>query len=387
MSPPTEPDLLRCALPAPDPDHVADLRKPFRWHAALEGLRLARKKPKFAGPTLAKWFREQRSMGSRDRRVVQRAIYGIIRQELLFLRAGARGDEDQLEHWCAVLEGERFAHLENGTPAEDFATALSLGYRIASEWLDALGPVEAARFAQLQTHRAPLMVRANLLRCTRDELQARLKEEGVETTPCAIAAHGLELQERANVQALASFREGWMEVQDGSSQAFVDALPLTAGQTAFDLCAGAGGKSLALAAQGLDVWANDIRPKALSELRRRAERAGAGVTMGEPEDQVDIAIVDAPCSGTGRLRREPTLRWGLEQDSLLDVQAELLSDAATWVRPGGHLAYATCSLLAAENDPALPEEMAEWPLVEARMIWPQEHGTDGFGWRIWRCPE
>ena len=381
---PASPDLLRCALPAPHPERVAGVRKPFRWHTILDGLGVARKNPAYAGPTLSRWFREQRKIGSRDRKVIQAAIYNIIRHELLFLRAGARTDAELLEMLCRVMEGDRLPEVQGTSPVEDYATALSLGYRIASEWMEVLGPEEAAAWGKVQAGRAPVTLRANRLRCTREQLRERLAQEGVETTENPLHEDALDLVKRTNLPGLASFKEGWLEVQDASSQAFVGALPLEPGQTVFDLCAGAGGKSLALAARGAVVSADDVRSGALRELQRRATRAGAPVHIGQPEDQVDLVVVDAPCSGTGRLRREPTLRWGLEQDRLLQVQAELLSDAATWVRPGGHLAYATCSLLRRENDPALPEEMHGWELVDVQTLWPHRTGADGFGWRIWQ---
>lgn len=385
-APPVAPDLLRCALPAPHPERVAGIRKPFRWHTILEGLAAARRDPAYAGPTLSKWFRSQRRIGSRDRKVVQGAIYSIIRHELLFLRAGARSDADHLELLCQVLEGGRLEGVASTSPVEDYATALSLGYRIAAEWLEELGAEEAAQWGRVQAERAPVTVRANRLRCTRAELRERLAHEGVESTENRLCEDALDLDKRVNLPGMAAFKEGWLEVQDASSQAFVAALPLEPDQTVFDFCAGAGGKSLALAARGARVFADDVRTKALRELARRAERAGAPVLISTPDDRVDLVVVDAPCSGTGRLRREPTLRWGLEQDRLLPLQASIVEDAATWVRPGGHLAYATCSLLRRENTPTLPEEMAGWELIDAQTLWPHRTGADGFGWRVWRRP-
>ncbi len=377
-------DLLRCALPEPDSARARALAKPFRQQAVLAALSIARSSPRYATPELARFFRKNRSIGSRDRKAVQGAVLDIIRHENLLFRAGARSDDDLLKRWIDVLDGDRLDHLEAGDPTEDYATALSLGYRIAREWLEVLGPQEAAAWGLLQTTRAPTVVRANRLLCSRDDLQARLHDEGVSTVAHPDAADALEVENRLAFTKLASFRDGWFEVQDSSSQRFVDAIPLEPGQRVLDLCAGAGGKSLALAARGARVRAWDIRDDALDELAKRAERAKAPVSIGPPAP-APVVVVDAPCSGTGRLRREPALRWKLEQDALLPEQAELVAEAVELVEPGGILAYATCSLLASENTPPLPSESADaFELIDAQMLWPHRDRSDGFGWRIWR---
>jgi 16S rRNA (cytosine967-C5)-methyltransferase len=315
---------------------------------------------------------------------VQAAVFDIIRHEHLLIRAGARGDEALLARWIDILKGDRLDDLTPGRPAEDFATALSLGYRVAREWLDVLGAPEAAHFARVQACRAPTIIRANRLKCTREQLQVRLHEEGVSTEPDPRAPDALVVENRLPFNRLESFSEGWFEVQDSSSQRFVEAIPLEPGQRVLDVCAGAGGKSLALAARGAKVRAWDIRDDALTELSKRAARAQATISIAPPAP-APVVVVDAPCTGTGRLRREPALRWRLEQDALLQDQHDLLADAAELVEPGGILAWATCSLLAAENDPPLPEALAgEFELLDHQVLWPHRDHCDGFGWRIWR---
>jgi 16S rRNA (cytosine967-C5)-methyltransferase len=377
-------DLLRSALPEPDDARARALAKPFRQQAVLKALATARANPRFATPELSRYFRKNRSLGSRDRKAVQAAVYDIIRHEHLLIRAGARGDADLLQRWLAVLEGDRLPDLTGGDPAEDFATALSLGFRIAREWLDTLGPEEAAQLAQAQATRAPTVIRANRLLCTRDSLRTRLQEESVSTLTSPHAPDALIVENRLPFTRLDSFREGWFEVQDTSSQRFVEAIPLEPGQRVLDLCAGAGGKSLALAALGARVRAWDIRDSVLDELVKRADRASASISVGPPRP-APVVVVDAPCSGTGRLRREPALRWRLEQDAHLPDQWDLVAGAAELVEPGGILAYATCSMLKSENDPPLPEALNdEFELVDHQMLWPHRDHCDGFGWRIWR---
>jgi 16S rRNA (cytosine967-C5)-methyltransferase len=348
---------------------------------ALQALTEARRVPSWATPNLARWFRRTRRLGSKDRRVVAEIVHGVIRHEALLLRAGARSDPDLIRSWADLRAGDRFERLMPATPAEDFSTALSLPLPIAAEWLDALGPVRAAAFGATQAGRAPLSIRANRLRCTREELAKRLQEEGHESQPTPHAPDGLHLTGRMNAGALQSFKDGWFEVQDESSQMAVAALGEVAGIDVLDLCAGAGGKSLALAACGARVRASDIRWGALDELERRAARAGATVDIGPPEP-ADIVFVDAPCTGIGRLWRTPATRWSYSPGAHVQTQRALLDQACDLVRPGGRLIYATCSLLAEENDHGHPGD--GWTSLTSRTLWPHIEGTDGFFWQIWQ---
>ena len=264
----------------------------------------------------------------------------------------------------------------------DYATALSLPESIADAWLKELGPEEAAALGATLSTRAPVTLRVNAQRCTAEELVARLEKEGVKSTLGSIEGSVL-LQQRANLPALKAFRAGWFEIQDEASQRLCAAIPLHAGQSVLDLCAGSGGKSLALASRGARVAATDVRPGALQELAKRAKRAGAKVRIGRSHP-ADFVLVDAPCSGTGRLRREPALRWRLADRDFTNthtLQRKLLAQGASLVRPGGVLIYATCSLLAAENDQPTP---SGWTLLERQTLWPHRDNTDGFHWSMWR---
>jgi 16S rRNA (cytosine967-C5)-methyltransferase len=378
-------DLLRCALPLPaDPAYLERLRRPFLRDAALQALEVARSAPSYAVPALSRWFRQTRSLGSKDRPVVVDAVYGIIRHESLLLEAGAQSDRELFEGWCRILAGDLFPELGPGEETEsDYATALSLPRTIAGEWLRRWGPEQAAALAQALNSRAPLTIRANLLHCKPTELADRLAAEGVLTRPCARALDGLIVDGRVNLLELESFQEGWFEVQDESSQLLVESIPLYVGQRLVDLCAGAGGKSLALAARGARVEAWDPRTDALQRLRERARRAGLSVTVREPRP-APVVLVDAPCSGSGRLRRDPPLRWNLNPEAHLQAQRTLLAEGAELVEPGGILVYATCSLIAVENQLDIPTELGRFELIDEVTLWPHRDGTGGFGWRIWR---
>jgi len=281
-----------------------------------------------------------------------------------------------------MMEGDRFDHLEPTTPTEDFATALNVPGPIAQEWLAALNPDGSAAFAQAINQRPPVHIRTNVLRIQRAELIDALAEEGISTVPFPDTDTGLVVEGRANLQSTHAFRSGLFEVQDASSQLFVSALPLRPGGHALDLCAGAGGKSLAMAALGAEVQATDIRSNALAELEKRAARAGATIDIAQPSE-APLVVVDAPCSGSGRLRRNPALRWGLSDATHLSTQAELVAAATEFVAPDGVLAYATCSLLSRENAPPIPNG---WHIISEETLWPHVHHTDGFYWRLMaRC--
>jgi 16S rRNA (cytosine967-C5)-methyltransferase len=375
----SEPDLLRCALPAPEPALADALRRPFLRDAITEAIGAARQRPDAAGAALSEWVRAARRLGSHDRPLVMDCVAHHVRQEALLLRGGAWDLPAQLDLLARLLEGERLPDLAPASPAEDYSTALNIGYPLARAWLEELGADEAMAFARAQASRAPLTVRANLLRCSREALQERLAAEGVPSAPTARSATGLHLSKRVNLDLLDSHKEGWFEVQDESSQLLVEAIPLRPGSRVLDLCAGAGGKALALAARGAAVRAFDLREDALGELVRRVERAGADVEIDEPAP-AEVVLVDAPCSGTGRLRRDPTLRMGLRPGLYLEDQQALLQQGMDLVEPGGVLVYATCSLDRRENE----REAPGFGLLEARTLWPHREGTDGFSWRIWR---
>jgi 16S rRNA (cytosine967-C5)-methyltransferase len=178
-----------------------------------------------------------------------------------------------------------------------------------------------------------------------------------------------------------------VELQDASSQAVVEALPLSDGMRVLDHCAGGGGKTLAMAARGaVRLYAHDIAPRRMADLPDRARRAGISVTLtDQPETAApyDLVLVDAPCSGSGSWRRDPEGKWALTPErlaALLTEQAAILDRVAPMVRPGGVLAYATCSLLGAENGAQIDQFLSRrtgWVRQAERSFSPLD-GGDGF---------
>jgi 16S rRNA (cytosine967-C5)-methyltransferase len=257
----------------------------------------------------------------------------------------------------------------------------------------------------------PVCLRANLLRTSREELAARLADEGVRTRPGALARSCLVVTSpRPNLLGLAAWREGLFEVQDEGSQLLGEALGVAPGEAVLDACAGAGGKTLLLAAAaspGGTVHAVDPDAERLARLSARAARAGATglVRIHGPTPpgglRVDRALVDAPCSELGALRRGPDLRWRIDPASferLPALQLAIVERALRHVRPGGTLVYATCTFRREENEEvalaverAHPELARVAPPVPAALVGadrflralPHLHGTDGFFAAAW----
>ena len=385
---------------------------PARAQAAIEILDLviaaARGGGAAADTIVADYFRTRRYAGSGDRRAVRELVYAAIRRagEVPATgRAALLGLGDDRTDVAALFTGAGHGPAI-ASPGEARAEA-----GVAPAWLtDALAAgLDAAERAAL-LERAPLDLRVNALKS--DAAAVRIELPGA--TPVATTPLGLRLPEGSRVEDLPAFREGRVEVQDAGSQLVALACEARAGALVVDLCAGAGGKSLALAADmggpapgaGRLVACDTDRGR-LARLEPRARRAGVNVetrllnprremeALSDLAGAADVVLVDAPCSGTGTWRRNPEARWRLTPERLArlaDLQAHLLDLAAGLVRPGGRLVYAVCSLLPAEGSDAVDGFfnrrsgwLAEDPPFAAgqargrgRILTPLRDGTDGF---------
>lgn len=368
----------------------------------------------FATDRLAEAFRRERRLSSRERRLVAETLYGLIRQvrrvDFALDSAGERlgpGRSRERARLVAyrLLEGElALAEARAAIAGIDWAAVAAVDERIARErdpvrrlalrrslpdWLarrllDELGgdAAGADALAEALNRRAPLTVRANTLKTTREALASRFAADGLETRPTRWAAAGLVLETRVNVFGLEAFREGLFEAQDEASQLVAELVDPPRGLVV-DACAGAGGKMLALGAlmhnRGRLV-ALDTSGRKLEQLRRRARRAGLSNhraievapeawpdEVAALEGQAERVLVDAPCSGVGALRRNPEARWRLGEEDLarLPAQQEAIARrAARLVAPGGRLIYATCTILRAENEAVVERLLAALPDFE-----------------------
>lgn len=304
-----------------------------------------------AGPILSQALRDNRGLGSKERPVAGDMLLGLIRHE----RALARIDTDPINAWIKLAEA---GPPELPDPPDAYAVALSLPEWLATEWWERLGEERALELAKILAGRAPVALRV-------------LKEPVELPVPFRrLGEHTIVLEGRCNLLATEAYRAGHIEIQDLGSQQIAEAAFPGRGARVLDLCAGAGGKTLALAALGAEVQAWDVRPDALRELSKRANRCGLRVRIAPPSGRYDLVLVDAPCSGTGVLRRHPENRWKLAFP--VEAQRKLLEQA---VEMAPRVLYATCALTLQENEQQV--RRIRTPLWE-KTLWPEEGGQDGF---------
>ena len=356
-----------------------------------------------ADTLIARYFKTRRYAGSKDRRAVRDFAYAAIR------RAGERPESGRAAMIGLAQDRPEIAALfdgsHNGPAAIGDEPVASAG--IAPAWLEeklvaSLGAEELPALLE----RAPLDLRVNRLKATRNQILPMLAD----AVAGDLSPDAIRLPEGTKVEAMSAFEQGLIEVQDEGSQVIVAACAAMPGMTVVDLCAGAGGKTLALAGAMMGqgrLIASDVDRARLSRLAPRAERAGATLietrlldggretrNLTDLEGQADVVLIDAPCSGTGTWRRNPEARWRLTParlDRLRTMQAHVLSFGAPLVKRGGRLVYAVCSLLE-EEGPAqvaaflagnpgwerLDPVVAGRPAGPGRRLTPAHDGTDGF---------
>lgn len=255
------------------------------------------------------------------------------------------------------------------------AVTLSHPRWLVARWLDRFGFDSAEAWLRFNNTPAPLTLRVNTLRATRDELLARLREAGIDAAPGRHAPDALVVQ-RGNPLATPLHAEGWFVVQDEASQLVGHFAAAADGETVLDVCASPGGKTLIMAAavgEGGRVVACDVRARRVELLRETVTRSGATQVRIVRADAAgplpfgglfDRVLLDAPCSGLGTLRRDPDIKWRRHESdiaALAEAQLEMLTHAAGFARPAGALVYATCSSEPEENDEVVERFLARHP--------------------------
>lgn len=355
-----------------------------------------------ADTLIARYFKDRRYAGSRDRRAVRDHVYDAIRRAGECPQTGREamiGLALDRPDMAALFDGSTHAPL----PIEPGEVGAAAG--TVPGWLQPLLATPVEQSALLG--RAPVDLRVNRLKASPAQVAAHFPD----AQPVADLPDALRLPEGSPVEQSEAWQHGLVEVQDAGSQWIAHACAAQPGMTVVDMCAGAGGKTLALAAamdgKGTLVAADTIRSR-LARLGPRADRAGATFIetllldqsheargLERLNGQVDVVLVDAPCSGTGTWRRNPEARWRLTParlDRLVAEQARILDFAAPLLAPGGALVYATCALTDREGRgqvDAFLRRHAEWtaePIAmtpgrvhgAGRLLTPGHDGTDGF---------
>jgi 16S rRNA (cytosine967-C5)-methyltransferase len=385
-----------------------------------------------ADAVVSRYFREHRELGHADRGFVAETVFAVLRrQRSLTARCGEHVTPRRL--LLAALAVVRGWSLREFAPvlkaAEEPWLAEVKAFRDDTlppavrddmpDWLHArlvaqYGEENVPRLVRAMNQAAPLDLRANTLKTSRDELRAALAVDGIVSEPTPYSPIGLRLRDKPALAKHPLFLGGQFEVQDEGSQLLGTLLEARRGEMVVDFCAGAGGKTLLIGAQMRNtgrLYAFDVSDKRLSNLKPRLARSGLSnvhpVRIEHERDakvkrlagKMDRVLVDAPCSGLGTLRRNPDLKWRQDETAVAELtvkQASILAAAATLVRPGGRLVYATCSLLTVENESVVQDFLSKHPdfclrpvsevlakqgiAMEGEMLrlLPHQHDTDAF---------
>lgn len=429
--------------------YISPMTPSARLQAVLELLRETTSVPRPADAITSAYFRARRYIGSKDRAYIANTLYDVLRHHARLGwwldRAGAEDlprhrllaylalvDEKPVKLISELFSGGKFAAAALHDTERAFLKKIEghtadhpdMPDEIIGECPPWAADAMKRRFGkrlkkELKSllESAPLDLRVNTLKSNREAMLVEVRKAGLKADPCALSPLGIRVKERPSLNALPMLKNGEVEIQDEGSQlvAFlVDAKP---GQRVVDFCAGAGGKTLAIAAAMKNkgrIYACDVLAGRLKRSTERFRRAGVHNIEVKPltsesdpwvkrhKGDFDRVLVDAPCSGTGTWRRNPDARWkemGPGLENLVTLQGKILASAARLVKPGGRLVYATCSLLDEENQnqvqaflaahkdfrlvpvgeilkkaiPAYPAEVGDFLALS-----PAQHDTDGF---------
>lgn len=386
-----------------------------------------------ADGVLSSFFRGQRALSMADRGFVAESVYGVVRhlRQLKRIAGDAVGARKLMIVWLTRYDGLSIRQLEpllSGGERNWLAELkgnevqpATLGERcdmpdwLTERMLAQYGQEKFIALADSLNQPAPLDMRVNPMKIERDAAMERLTADGFACTAGKYSPYAIRMNEKLNLQKHPLFLDGSIEVQDEGSQLLAILVAPKRSEMVADFCAGAGGKTLLLGALMRStgrLYAFDVSEKRLARFKPRMARSGLSnvhpTAIAHESDKrlkklagkMDRVLVDAPCSGFGTLRRNPDLKWRQTQvgvTELVEKQANILAAAAKLVKVGGRLVYATCSLLAEENDAivdgflAAHPEFAELPANEllagmkigldtgSRLrLTPLEHGTDGF---------
>lgn len=360
---------------------------------------------RYADKVIEYVLRQHPKWGSRDRAFVASSTYDIVRHKRYLMHLSRLEKLETVEDLRKLLDiyliwknGDRLpeqAGIQNITANASPAIKYSF-----PDWLVDLLKTDYGEKVEdilISLNReASVVLRTNTIKCSRSQLQHSLEEESIITRPLSVP-EALELSARKNVFQTKAFKLGWFEVQDAASQEVGHFLQSEPGMQVIDACAGAGGKSLHLAALSKGkgrVLAMDVEAHKLEILKKRARRGACGnietriitdnKVIKRLASKADRLLLDVPCSGSGVIRRNPDSKWKLSPEMMEDLkikQYQILSQYAQMVKPGGKLVYATCSIFKQENEAQVARFLTEndaFVLEHEQTLLPDVYGYDGF---------
>jgi 16S rRNA C967 or C1407 C5-methylase (RsmB/RsmF family) len=365
----------------------SDLFREHHFFTLLETYDLSRGSLDFF---VSSYFRQHPQLGSKDRLYISGRFFRYMRQKSLVDAL----HENQEEPILSLLEEDLSVLLEKGQDLPPYIR-YSCPQELYMTLQKSLGD-KTDSICQANMTEAPLFIRTNPIKTTRALLQQKLQEAGIETDEVPDTEYALRLKRRANLFSLPIFQEGWFECQDVGSQKIAELVQVKPKQKALDYCSGSGGKALAFAAgmqgQG-QLFLHDIRNSALLEAKKRLRRAGIQNVQWILADETkklqkmkgvcDWVLVDAPCSGTGTLRRNPDMKWRWTKEMLERIREEqrsIFEKALFFLKPNGSIIYATCSVLTEENQEQVAFFVEKLGLEQTALFqsFPVEGGMDGF---------
>jgi 16S rRNA (cytosine967-C5)-methyltransferase len=365
---------------------------------------------RYSDKVIEKTFKANPKWGARDRGFVAESIYEMVRWWRLINTVSPSDDLYHLFGTYWLLQGNElpaWREFEGLDQKEIRFRLKQLDSRAMlqsiPDWLDQRGAQELGekwdKEIDTLNQQAEVVLRVNTLKGTREQLMKRLEIEGIQTYAPKGYKDALILEKRQNIFKSPSFREGYFEVQDASSQLVAAELDVAPGMRVIDACAGAGGKSLHLAALMQNkgrILSMDLKAWKLHNTKLRARRNGISIietkeiegskTIKRLKETADRLLLDVPCSGLGVLKRNPDTKWKLTPESIENVQKaqqEILASYPAMLKPGGILVYATCSILPSENQEQIGKFLASdsgkgFELLSEQKVLAQESGFDGF---------
>jgi 16S rRNA C967 or C1407 C5-methylase (RsmB/RsmF family) len=345
--------------------------KPFRKNHIINILREFQQKQAPIDFFLHKYFKANHSIGSNDRKEIAEFVYQYIRWQGL-VHHFVQGDLVNKIEWLSQHNPKDFLTQES-IPLHIRLSFPKVYFEILRH---SLSEKELIEFCLVSNEKAPITIRCNPLKITRDELLNRLKDR-FEVTPTSLSPFGIQIHGKANLFQTPEFEQGLFEMQDEASQLVGFMVKASPKDAVLDYCCGAGGKTLSFAHQLQghgQIYVHDVREQALLEAKKRFNRAGiqnfqiltkGSTTWKQKKHKMDWILVDAPCSGSGTLRRNPDQKWKFTIDmlnELVTLQRSIFEEALNFLKPSGKIVYATCSILKEENQSQIDHFCKEFKL-------------------------